>query len=276
MMELWSKALFMAGPKCPFEKEQVIFESSTPGTYNKEIVNGVYEIWATGGGAGGKTSRLKVGAAGGQGAAIKATIYLTKQILSIVVGSGGYGDGTKTSISNLLICNGGVYGGSGGTLVVNVTLLTNTLASNGNASNTTSLLGNGFGAGGGGGRTSGMNAVRYRGGSAAAFLGIVKLKKGIYPIAIGERGNQGKYISTEGGSSSIGDLIKCGGGVGGFQGAAGGVLSINVEVVSSTIQSNGVAASSNSILGNGYGAGGYGNENNTWGTNGYIKVIYKG
>lgn len=131
------------------------------------------------------------------------------------------------------------------------------------------------GAGGGGGKTSGMSSVKHRGGSAAAFQGVVKLKKGNFPLSIGERGNQGKYISTEGGASSIGEFIICGGGIGGFQGAAGGTLTINIEIVSSTIQSNGVAASSASVLGNGYGAGGYGNENGTWGTNGYIKIIYK-
>lgn len=156
--------------KCPFEQNETIFQSSTPGTYYKDVVDGVYEIWACGAGGGGGGTFNK--GAGGQGAALKGTIYLTARTLSIAVGAGGgkYTNGGSTSISGLFTCGGGggkansSQSSGGGTLTVNATFLTKTLAANGSGNNTGSLLGNGFGAGGsssGGSGTNGYVRIRY-------------------------------------------------------------------------------------------------------------------
>ena len=66
MMELWSKNLLLKS--CPYKKDQVIFESSTQGTYNVEILGkGKYEVYCIGGGYFWKGSRAYSKAGGGSG-----------------------------------------------------------------------------------------------------------------------------------------------------------------------------------------------------------------
>ncbi len=66
MMELWSKNLLLRS--CPYKKDQVIFESSTQGTYNVEILGkGKYEVYCIGGGYFWKGSRAYSKAGGGSG-----------------------------------------------------------------------------------------------------------------------------------------------------------------------------------------------------------------
>ncbi len=151
------------------------------------------------------------------------------------------------------------------------------------------------GGGGGGGSAAAHAWYGGTGGSAAAFSGFIVLKKGLYTINIGAGGPGGApsgsnaYAGGNGENTSFLlneiNLINTGGGHGGngtggsYNDGAGGILSVHssIEIISSKIQKNGVAASTVSILGNGFGSGGYAQVAN-WGTNGtggYVKLIYK-
>ena len=139
--------------KCPFEQNETIFQSSTPGTYHKDIVDGVYEIWACGGGGGGTMGSIGGGRDGCQGAALIGVIYLTQRTLNITVGAGGIskgGAGSATTIANLFTCGGGSDSGGGGILSLYVGFLSTQLAINGAKNNTASPLGNGYNYGAGG------------------------------------------------------------------------------------------------------------------------------
>ncbi len=95
MMELWSKNLLLKYD--PYKKDQVIFESSTPGTYNVELLaDGKYEVYCIGGGAGAAHTSERISgnvrysrAGGGSGSGFVGIIKLKKSTLSCVVGNGG-------------------------------------------------------------------------------------------------------------------------------------------------------------------------------------------
>lgn len=148
--------------------------------------------------------------------------------------------------------------------------------------------------GGGGGSATSHSWMGDTGGSGAAFLGNVVLTRGTYTLIIGAGGAGGPSSGSNagyggtGGLSRITDengnvLITAGAGTGGSGTndggivGQGGVLTMGTaQVISYTIQSNGVAGSTASILGNGYGAAGYPvyHSNGTSGTNGYIRIKY--
>ena len=158
----------------------VLFESSTPGTYGLNIKqSGNYEITivgAGGGGGGSAGSHAWMGANGGSGAVFKGVFNLSKSMLTITVGEGGTGgnssganapggqNGTDSSInfgSGKLITAGagrgghgtGDYGssntGAGGTLTITgITAVSTSINQNGVTSSDVSILGNNTGAGG--------------------------------------------------------------------------------------------------------------------------------
>ncbi len=152
------------------------------------------------------------------------------------------------------------------------------------------------GGGGGGGSQTAHSGVGTYGGGGAAFSGIVRLGTQKLVIKIGDSG-KGGYASgrnpapgSNGSLSSIGtasaDLITCGGGEGGTAGngsggsGSGGVLTLasGLQVLSSTVSSNGQARSNVSLLGNAYGKGGVSAPRATGGdgTTGYVRVTYMG
>ena len=159
-----------------YDVDEVVFESSTAGTYSLELLEtGKYEFYCVGGG-GGYYSTLSgtrpISAGGGSGAGFIGIINITKGSISLTVGAGGVGhskDGTSTaggtsSIGSLVSCGGGGPGrlsgggGVGGTITLNVTPVSSTLNSSGNRGNATSSgynatggasVYNGYGAGGG-------------------------------------------------------------------------------------------------------------------------------
>ena len=160
------------GIKDPYKKETVLFESSTPGTYNVEILGkGKYEVYCIGGGAGGNCTGGRTtgshggnwtsyGAGGGGGAGFIGEVVLNKSILSIKVGKAGDGfrgglgvtakapDGEASQIGSFIIAGGGIGGimrissrgrieqqtaGVGGTISVSgISVIFSTLNSNGN------------------------------------------------------------------------------------------------------------------------------------------------
>ena len=164
MMELWSKNLLLKSG--PYKKGQVIFESSTPGTYNVEILGkGKYEVYCIGGGGGGyyKRNPKSVGS-GGSGSGFIGIIKIEASILSVSVGAGGryqsY-NGAGSSIGNLVITYGGGRGSTGGAAgaqpTINATIISTTLNSAGNPGESSGGSGpvaggaslyNGYGAGG--------------------------------------------------------------------------------------------------------------------------------
>lgn len=152
------------------------------------------------------------------------------------------------------------------------------------------------GAGGGGGGSAGSHAwYGQNGGTGAAWKGQIKLSYGTYTLIIGQGGNGGAGSGRNalpGGngtesniSLSNNRLITTGAGNGGagtgnYSGAnngAGGILTIgSLNIINTSISSNGITQSTTSILGNGYGAGGAikGGTSGLNGTNGYIKLSY--
>lgn len=147
------------------------------------------------------------------------------------------------------------------------------------------------GGSGGGAYGSGHSKAGKGGGGGAAFVGVVRLS-GQLRLIIGSKGLGGEsrskegYGGTDGGLSSINDLIVANGGKGGqatwLSAGAGGVLQINNDIVQSyTIKSNGYDGA-NTIGGyslyNGHGKGGDGvsKQNGSSGANGYIQIKYYG
>lgn len=123
------------GEICPYEENQVLFESSTPGTYNVEILGKIKcEACCIGAGAGGnctggryygshnKSGWASAGAGGGGGAGFIGEFVLNKGIHSIKVGKAGDGfrgglsvtakapDGEASQIDNFIIAGGGIGG----------------------------------------------------------------------------------------------------------------------------------------------------------------------
>ena len=109
---------------CPYTPNQVLFESSTPGTYSLNILtDGVYEVYCIAGGSGGVTKHLILNnnptASGASGSGYIGNLKITQGTYHIVVGrgsSGKYGrnekvsDAENSSISNVVTS----YGGKGG------------------------------------------------------------------------------------------------------------------------------------------------------------------
>jgi len=103
-----------------YKPDQIIFESSTAGTYSLDILeDGKYEVTCVAGGAGGTAQNYSIGSAvyhyaGASGACFKGIINITKNTYSIVVGAGGgitgatgYWKGSAggvSSIGNLVSC----------------------------------------------------------------------------------------------------------------------------------------------------------------------------
>ena len=115
------------GIRDPYKKETVLFESSTPGTYNLNISgDGVYLVYCIGGGGGSARSyspskKKAAKAGGGSGSGFIGEIHISSGDYSIVVGNGGnaaytgggwsYGAaGGNSSLSNIITC----FGGRGG------------------------------------------------------------------------------------------------------------------------------------------------------------------
>ncbi len=148
------------------------------------------------------------------------------------------------------------------------------------------------------------------GGSGAAFVGTIYIPAGQYQVVVGEGGasnssGDGTCRSTDGGTSSIGNLISCTGGTRGFGGArdlnnlnffvgTGGTVILNTSASYVTTNINGnVGGGANaykeaglhfdggaSVYG-GYGAGSWAatySGNPAVGTagNGYVKIQYQG
>jgi len=136
-----------------YKPDQVIFESATTGTYSLDLLDtGKYEVYCIAGGGSGasgfSSSRFLV-ASGGSGSAFIGNIALSKGVLSIVVGAGGYGQsdgygysGTNSTIGSAVICYAGGggnahsssgRGGAGGSAPsISVTVYSSTLNSAGN------------------------------------------------------------------------------------------------------------------------------------------------
>lgn len=153
------------------------------------------------------------------------------------------------------------------------------------------------GAGGGGvGCAHGSKWYYADGGGGAAFVGTINLPAGTYTVTVGAGGASNFNASSAsdagsvtGGNSSLGDLIIAGGGIRGsgtncVYPGAGGTLTVNADVISSTIQSNGNNATGGGMNGHGqaqslyqdYGKGGMGiYGGSVAGTNGYVKVRIK-
>lgn len=105
MLNLWSKALLMNS--CPYEKEQVIFESATAGTYSLDIeTSGVYDITLVGGGGAaamrGVYDDRGYGWTGGSGGAFKGTFKLKSGLYSIVVASANNNNKSQGGNSNTM------------------------------------------------------------------------------------------------------------------------------------------------------------------------------
>lgn len=89
-MDLWSKRLLIKSS--PYKAGELIFESSTAGSYTVDLkATGNYEVYVIGGGAGSgtKISDYKWYTGGGSGAGFIGVVKLTKGSYSIQVGAGG-------------------------------------------------------------------------------------------------------------------------------------------------------------------------------------------
>lgn len=72
----------------PYDIDEVVFESSTAGTYSVDLAaNGKYEVICIGGGGGGINSATRCG--GGSGSGFDCVFQLSKGSYTIVVGKGG-------------------------------------------------------------------------------------------------------------------------------------------------------------------------------------------
>lgn len=113
MYILSSKELLTAEDS-QYEEDQVVFESSVPGTYNVELlVDGKYEVYIVAGGGKGhhhKTSHISgIAYGGGSGSGFVGIVKLPKGIIPVIVGSGDTnGSGGKNScIGNFVTTYGG-------------------------------------------------------------------------------------------------------------------------------------------------------------------------
>lgn len=120
MMQFWSKAL-LSKVTGPYQSGELIFESSTPGTYEIELLaTGIYEVYCIGGGAGSLRNNLsnskytfrQVSIAGGSGAGYIGRITLSEGVLSICVASGGIGQSFSNNSLNYGVNTGALAGGT--------------------------------------------------------------------------------------------------------------------------------------------------------------------
>lgn len=163
--------LLWTAESSPYTPDQVIFESSTPGTYSVDILtNGKYEIICVGAGGGG----VRYGnggfipyqyAGGGSGGYSNSIQNLTEGTYSITVGGGGgwtnnggnhAGTGGTSSFSDIVNATGGQGGlrlgtGSGG---VGIT-------QNGNTGTTTAAGASVYGGYGAGGYSTSNGGAGY-------------------------------------------------------------------------------------------------------------------
>ena len=176
-IDLLSRALIPSKASSnPYDPGTVLFESSTPGIYNVELLSTVKcEVYCIGAGAGGNCTGGRThgshggnwtsyGAGGGGGAGFVGEVVLNKGILSIKVGKAGDGfrgglgvtakapDGEASQIGSFIIAGGGIGGimristygrieqqtaGTGGTISVSgISVASSTLNSNGNNGST--------------------------------------------------------------------------------------------------------------------------------------------
>lgn len=150
-----------------YDPSEVIFQSSTAGTYTVNIAtSGYYNVTVVGGGSGGAyvySSKFSDGrASGGSGAGFKGVVYLSAGNHTIKIGAGGGGQayesngqssatstaGGQSSIDSIIVAGGGgsavakIHGatqtaGSGGTLTYDSSKVqSKTLATNGNTGTT--------------------------------------------------------------------------------------------------------------------------------------------
>lgn len=150
-----------------YDPSEIIFQSSTPGTYTVDILtSGYYNVAVVGGGSGGAyvySSKFSDGrASGGSGAGFVGIVYLTAGNHTIKVGAGGSGKayetngqtsatstaGGQSAIDSIIVAGGGgsakagIHGatqtaGSGGTLSYDSSKVQSySLAKNGNAGTT--------------------------------------------------------------------------------------------------------------------------------------------
>ncbi|MFI3241223.1 MAG: hypothetical protein R3Y43_01490 [Alphaproteobacteria bacterium] len=107
-MIIHSKELLYA-KQCKYDVDEVIFESSTAGTYSLEFLeDGAYEIIAVGGGGGaaayatGSISyTIALTGGGGSGAMYQGQFYIPKSTVEIVVGSRG--NSSTTALTSLSV-----------------------------------------------------------------------------------------------------------------------------------------------------------------------------
>lgn len=150
-----------------YNPSEVVFQSSTAGTYTVSIaISGYYNVTVVGGGSGGAyvySSKFSDGrASGGSGAGFKGVVYLSAGNHTIKVGAGGAGRayesngqssatstaGGQSSIDSIVVAGGGgsakagIHGatqtaGAGGTLTYDSSKVqSKTLATNGNTGTT--------------------------------------------------------------------------------------------------------------------------------------------
>ncbi len=164
MREAWSKNLLLKSD--PYKKNQVIFESSTPRTYNVEILGkGKYEVYCIAGGGGGRygDSSRDYMQGGGSGSGFIGIIRINAGTLNVTVGAGGRYQsypGNNSAIAGIVKTYGGGAGGGGGGAIptLSVIPISTTLNSSGNRGETSrggvakggASLYEGYGAGGDG------------------------------------------------------------------------------------------------------------------------------
>ena len=116
---------------CPYTPDQVLFESSTPGTYSLNVLtDGVYEVYCIAGGSGGATWHVMTNwrtATGASGSGYIGNLKITRHTYQIVIGGGSSGkynttkkvsDAENSSISNVVISYGGKGGKADGTQAI--------------------------------------------------------------------------------------------------------------------------------------------------------------
>ncbi|MDD4556508.1 MAG: hypothetical protein PHE89_04180 [Alphaproteobacteria bacterium] len=180
-MTVRTKLIPLGGRKPPYKVGTTVYEKAAPGTYTITLKAGTFELWLCGGGGGGggcAGSHSWYGQVGGSAAAFKGLVTLPAGTYTVVIGAGGTagaGSGrnatagqngtassfkfSDTSKANITTGAGnGGFGtgnyssannGAGGVLTISaLTIKSSTVRSNGVTASSTSLLGNGYGAGG--------------------------------------------------------------------------------------------------------------------------------
>ena len=161
-----------------------------------------------------------------------------------------------------------------------------------------------IGGGGGGSNYREDNLYGYAGGgSGAGFIGVITLSKAVHSVIVGAggAGNNGYFGSSSkvggtGGNSSISNSVTCygGGGAEAYDtgnttvGAGGSKPTVNVPIISTTLNTagnsgsrhhnggSGNTANGGASVYNGYGAGGKSAKTSASGTAGYVKIVWKG